>query len=308
MTEASMSALARKVQAASFDSSAYPHLEDFKAHLVEMVVAALAQNGRDPKGEADAEGRMGDAAGALSAAPEGAMYYFFAGASPSDVMAVSLAPALLSALSQAMLGAGFVIAEEAVPSSALDAELASSFILSLAPSIEAYMRGAFPAAAKAKLHYLASESDLDDALKLFAAEAVFSIGVGLKSEEGHFPSMLAFHFPVEYLEKLGLLSQARGKRAGGANTKWRSDMLANVKKTPVDITVVMEKYVSSLSELARLEVGQIIPLEADAHHSLDLILDTASGPVRLGKGRLGTYQKKKAVKLMTDLRPEYSIG
>lgn len=307
MTEASMSALARKVQAARFDSSAYPHLEDFKAHLVEMTVAALAQTGRDPKGEAGAEARMGGAAGALSAAPEGAAHYFFAGASEADVMAVSLAPALLSALSQAMLGAGFAISGETEPSSALDAELASSFMLSLAPSIEAYMRDRFSTAAGAKLHYLASESDLDDALKLFAAEAVFSVSIDLKSGEDSFPSMLAFHFPVEYLEKLGLLSQTRAKRAGGADTKWRSDMLANVRKTPVDITVVMERYVSSLSDLAKLEVGQVIPLEAGAHQSLDLILNTASGPVSLGKGRLGAYQKKKAVKLITDLEPQYSI-
>ncbi len=99
--------------------------------------------------------------------------------------------------------------------------------------------------------------------------------------------------PVEtVLRRSGII------RAQGESENWSRHMRKVVSRTQVRITAVIDHCQMDVAELARLEVGALFPLSDVTLN--DVVLELmAAGEVRaVGRGRLGTYKRHKAVKLI----------
>jgi len=99
--------------------------------------------------------------------------------------------------------------------------------------------------------------------------------------------------PVEtVLRRSGIL------RAQGDSENWSRHMRKVVNRTRVRITAVIDRCQMDVAELARLEVGALFPLTDVTLDDVVLELK-AAGEVRIvGRGRLGTYKRNKAIRLI----------
>lgn len=294
-----MSVIAQKIKSARFNVDAYPHLQNLIAYIDEAAASAIASACRVSELERLVDAQMSDAGGDA----ENGVCYFFTSADEKDVMIAALSPNFLMALSESMLGANFALAEEASPG-VLDINLAEAFIAGLAQSLNGWLAEHSSARVSERLNLNAVETDPKDIKKALPQGALFHVAVHIKPEPDKAVHALSFLFPVSLLENRGLMAQGRAQKPEAVNAEWRAKMTDHINASEINIDVIMDRYTALLSDVAALEIGQIVPLEGDAHKTLELYLSTETGPVMIGKGRLGAYKKKKAVKLTTSLGAE----
>lgn len=298
-----MSVVAQKIKSARFNVGAYPHLQNLIAHIDEAAASAIASTCRMSELERSIDVQMSDAGGDI----ENSVSYFLRSADGKDVAIAALSPRFLMALSESMLGANFAMPEEASPS-ALDINLGESFIGELANSLNGWLAEHSSARMKDRLTLSAVENDPKDIRKALPQSAFFQVVVHIKPEPEKAVYALSFLFPVSFLENRGLMAQGRAQKPEAVNAEWRAKMADHINASEIDIDVIMDRYTAFLSDVAMLEIGQVIPLDGEAHKTLELYLNTETGPVMIGKGRLGAYKKKKAVKLTTDLGAECAVA
>ncbi|MFQ5565195.1 MAG: FliM/FliN family flagellar motor switch protein [Paracoccaceae bacterium] len=122
-----------------------------------------------------------------------------------------------------------------------------------------------------------------------------SLDIGDDARDG------GFHFalPLSALEPVEIVLRRSGfLRAQGESENWRRHMRKVVGRTRVGITAVIDRCRMQVAELSRLEVGALFPLTDVTLDDVVLELK-AKGEVRpIGRGRLGTYKRNKAVRLI----------
>ena len=292
-----MSVLAQKIKGANFQPEAYPRLKDLMKGFCEIAAAALEASYGQEDLILKAEGeRIEGFDGA------GDIVYCFNSVDGGDQAALTFPAPFLKALSEASLGGAFDISEQAASPSALEQSLGQPFAVEALGAASALLAPS-GAAARANFRFIATETDPKALGKLFQGGAWFKIDIHIHTEGKEPARIISCFFPFDYLERQGLLKQSPDKSAATIDAEWRGKMLKHIHASEIDIDVIMDRYTALLSDLADLEIGQVVPLEGDAHKTLSLYLNAKDGPVPLGKGRLGTYKKKKAVKLTTDLTP-----
>lgn len=290
-----MSLLAQKIKGANFQPEAYPRLKELMKGFGEIVAAALEASYGQEDLDLKAEGeRVEGFDGA------GGVVYCFTSADGGAPAALMFPAPFLKALSEASLGGAFDLKEQAATPSALEQSLGEPFAVEALGAASSLLGAA---GKRASFRLIATETDPKALAKLFQGEAYFKIDIRLHTEGRDPADAMSCLFPMEYLERHGLLKQNPEKSAAAVDAEWRAKMLKHIHASEIDIDVIMDRYTTLLSDLANLEIGQVVPLEGDAHKTLSLYLTTKDGPTPLGKGRLGTYKKKKAVKLTTDLAP-----
>ncbi len=110
-----------------------------------------------------------------------------------------------------------------------------------------------------------------------------------------------FHLalPLSVLESVEIVLRHSGfLRSEGESENWSRHMRKVVGRTQVKVTAVLDRCQMHVAELARLKVGALFPL-TDVTLD-DVVLEMkAAGEVRaVGRGRLGTYKRNKAVRLI----------
>ena len=295
------SALAKKVKCASFDVTIYPHLERLAGFLSKTCAAALATAAKTDVKPKDPKIKMQDAQLILSGLPEQTVYYWFGEQHCENAMLVSLSPSFVSGLSEALLGNEFVLNDDASPSP-LDSEMAQLFVLELAEKVNVCLAECLGDAQAGGLAYKSVCSVQEKILKNLQTSALFSVGVDFKFPDSELISALAFYFPIEFLEHKGMLAQSsKAAISLGEYTQWYADMLSNINNTEVDLPIVIGEYKMTLSDLSKLKVEQLIPLEENAHNAMNVTLKTKNTSLTLCQGRLGTYKKNKAVKIVSEV-------
>ncbi len=110
-----------------------------------------------------------------------------------------------------------------------------------------------------------------------------------------------FHLalPLSALEPVETVLRHSGIiRAQGESENWTRHMRNVVNRTRVKITAVIDRCQMNVAELARLEVGGLFPLDDVTLDDVVLEME-AAGEVRpVGRGRLGTFKRNKAIKLI----------
>lgn len=304
MTAADASVLSKKIKGSVFNVSAFPLLDDLARASAKSFADLLLDM-------ADCEVSLSEPVAAMKAGPEEAAasldswaaFCLCAGREDPNAL-VALSPKFIAALSEAMLGGAFALPEETARLSTIDIELARPFVIELIERLNAYLEQTVEKARYANINFSHASDSVEDAISEMRSDALFSIGIGLEADEGAGETLCFIQLPASYVEMSGLLCQARQSSLdNGANEEWRAMMQSNVFAMSVDLPVVIGKYIASLSELSRLEVGQVIPLEDDACQVLDITLKTDEGPLLLGKGRLGAFKNHKAIKVTTEIVP-----
>jgi flagellar motor switch protein FliM len=110
-----------------------------------------------------------------------------------------------------------------------------------------------------------------------------------------------FHlaFPLSALEPVEIVLRHSGiLRAQGESENWSRHMRKVVNRTQVRITAVIDRCQMDVAELARLEVGALLPLSDVTLDDVVLELKAAGEVRTVGRGRLGAYKRNKAVKLI----------
>lgn len=242
--------------------------------------------------------------GALSELPKGCAFYSPAGANDNDGILITLAPGLAVSLSECILGAKFSLAAGEENPTGLDQEIVRSFIEDLRPLLNDHLLESSSGHHGGYLKSIRACATGRDNFQDAQPSAIFSVSIDFQIGEKTSAAQMVYHFPVEFLERRGLLEQDRKKNAiVNEKSRWQAAMLSNVENTEIELSIVLDKYKTTLSDLSRLEVGHMVPLDGDALHSLDITMRTGSGILTLGKGRLGTFKKFKAVKIISDLGP-----
>jgi flagellar motor switch protein FliM len=122
-----------------------------------------------------------------------------------------------------------------------------------------------------------------------------SLDIGDDARGGGFHLAL----PLSALESVEAVLRHSGiLRAQGESENWSRHMRKVISRTQVRITAVIDRCQMDVAELSRLSVGALLPLSDVTLN--DVVLEmTAAGEVRaVGRGRLGTYKRNKAVKLI----------
>lgn len=293
-----MSVMAQKIKGASFQADAYPRLKDLMQGLCEIVSAALDASFGQEDVELHAEGERID----YFDAGQGVVYCF-SSIEASEHAALIFPASFLKALSEASLGGEFELDENATAPSTLEQSLGEPFATEALAAASSLLISPSAEFQKVNFRFTGVESDPKALGKMFSGQSFFKVSVSLREDGKAGANVVSCLFPYEFLEQQGLLKQGAEKSAANVNAEWRTKMLKHIHAAEIEIDVIMDQYMTPVSELANLEIGQVVPLEGDAHKTLSLYLNTKDGPVPLGKGRLGTFKKKKAVKLTTKLDP-----
>lgn len=292
--------LAKKVKSASFDISLYPHFEGLSGFIGKKSAALLSASARIAALPRDPAASMETLQKTQDALPENVAAYWYGDGADGHALLICLSPKFLAALSEALLGGAFVEPEEAPAPTALDTELAQVFVNAMVKDIDVRLLEALSPSNSGALTLTRSTITRKSIFKDVLVSAFFKLDITFKFENEDFQSAMALYFPVEYLERRGLLAQIRKSALGtNTNTKWHADMLENVRHLEIELPVMIGNYKMTLSDLSRLEVGQFIPLEEGAHNALDVTLKTDKGVVTICQGQLGTFKKNKAAKVVS---------
>ncbi len=110
-----------------------------------------------------------------------------------------------------------------------------------------------------------------------------------------------FHLalPLSALEPVEAVLRRSGiLRAQGESDNWSRHMRKVVSRTQVGITAVIDRCQMDVAELSRLEVGALFPLSDVTLNDVVLELKAAGEVRTVGRGRLGTYKRNKAIRLI----------
>ncbi|MHA7872865.1 MAG: FliM/FliN family flagellar motor switch protein [Hyphococcus sp.] len=296
------SALLKKVKAATFDMAAYPMLQSLAEFMAKAAALRLSDAAKSTVQSLAPAASMESFDATRAAVPENTIGYWFNDGETQDAALIAMTPQFASAISETLLGGAFALDEEGGAPTALDAELGQIFAGQIVDDLNMHLVGALE---DSRAGALALNRTATSPKAMFDEEAdgaVLRLAFGFKLEDAETPAAVTLCFPADYLEKKGLLATAKkAQLIPSEKTKWYETMLENIHHTEIELPVILATHRMTLSDLSRLKVDQMIPLEDEAHNNLDIILKTDSKTLTLGKARLGKVKKQKAAKLTTDV-------
>lgn len=124
-----------------------------------------------------------------------------------------------------------------------------------------------------------------------------SLDIGEAARSGDFE----MYFPYSTLDRVAARIRANARVApDAASDAWAGHMLNVVLQTELDLMPVLQAAKFTVAELARLEVGSILPLEAGAQNNIDLRLELAEKSLQIARAKLGAFKGSKALKLIDE--------
>ncbi len=153
-------------------------------------------------------------------------------------------------------------------------------------------------------------------VKIGASEEPAS-DIDIETEEGGMPSEgetdsglndLAFKIilPQNVLQHLmsKLTSDAAGAVKKG-DSPWSKHMYQSLETAKVPVRAIIESCTMTVADCTRLEIGEIIELPGVSLQSIGLETEMTDGSVNIATAALGIYKSNRAVKLTSDLDPEF---
>lgn len=293
------SVLLKKIQSAHFDILSYPNLEEFALCLGAEFVAKVN----------DQIGEMIEVSGAKFSAFSGQRSFealeethmLFMAKSPRDTCAIFISVSfnLGGAIAEAMFGGDFTFDGAANAATSVDAAILTNMLDETLVRLGGY---SFPKGGENRAHATARVAPMSFAAKDVTAcgkQTFCNASIDMMCGDAVAENAISFHFPMGYLESLGLLEKGRKPDLPGDDVShWRHELTANVASSEIELDIILGAYDAKLSELASLKVGEVIPLSSSTDKVSNIVLRTASGAQQIGAGRLGAYKTNKAVKLM----------
>lgn len=303
MPNATMSALIRKREAPKPAPGAeFAPLLKVLGKMGEGVFADLLQ------GEVAAKVR---AAGArrlislLADAPDPGVYCWLTDDTAAATLLAQPSNAFAALLMERLLGGALAAPAGEAPFSTLAFDMAGSFIDVMTPALNAALAKFAPDIGEEALggrRMLQSPAiamaEIED---LEVAAFAFDLEIG----GGALPNAVQLYFARGFLERLGV-----GAEGAVAETppEWSDGLKRNLLTAEIPLRAVADRIASTVGDLSRLEVGQIVALSPDALADVEIVATTNKGPTLVARARLGGLNGKKAVKLTTEVDADFVAG
>lgn len=301
MSETHATLLAKKIERSSIDTSIYPHLTDLTDRIIKLTSSELSRATQTSVATIAGGKSMSDGKGIIDGMRTGTAYYWIANEVGEEVVLVTLDQKLVSSLSECLLGAGFSIPPDDTKVEALDIEVARLFIKDIAPVLGVCTFRNPSEVGNAQFHISRAIDTPREAIKSKYISMLYTISLVIKIADAEYRDLMAIHFPVEILERNGFL-EIEIQAQGDDMSQWSLDMHRNIMSREIDLPIILMKMETTVGDLSRLEVNQIIPVEDDAQNALEISIETKSGLIGLGTGRLGVLKENKAVKVSSELK------
>lgn len=115
-----------------------------------------------------------------------------------------------------------------------------------------------------------------------------------------------FVVPVSALEAIKRdLTAAQGAVSEQMRGAWSEHMLNEVLEMHLPVSGVVRLGDFTVGEVGRFAHGDVIELPPDALEKIELLTRVASGPVTIATGKLGSIDRRKAVRLTGDIDPAF---
>lgn len=263
------------------------------------------------QGEVEARPRAGGSrklASHLAGAPDPGVYYWCYDEDGAPALLVQVSHRFAAMLTERLLGGPLKAPEGETPPSALAFDMAGALVDVLAPALNALV---------VKLSPGASEETFGGKRGLVSPPLVMaeieelemaSIVVDLEIDGATLSAATTLLFARNLLERLGLVESGEAPALPTAPPGWGEDWKRNLMTAEIPLSAVAARLPSTVGDLSRLEVGQVIPLGAEALADLDLVAETVKGAAVVARGRLGAWRGRKAVKLTTPVDQAFVEG
>lgn len=309
MSDAKSSVLMRKISAAGPKADAFPDLAKLAVAAARTAETAISQL-LDAELVMQATGRIAPLHDIIAEKPDSGFYYWLTNEGRTHAALIDIAPSFASAVTERLLGGALDLAAENAKPSALDFGMAESVVDILMPALRALMLKSAPETPATPFAAKRGARLKKEVLKERELTPFYAIAMKVSVEGGDAVDAFTLCLPSAYLDEAGLMRRARSTPAQSKkmNEAWTELLRQNVLKTEIDLSVVLDRIVTNVGELSRLKVGQVLELHPSALKNLDIAAATDVGPVSIARGRLGSYQTHKAVKLTTGISLDFLRG
>lgn len=121
-----------------------------------------------------------------------------------------------------------------------------------------------------------------------------AMDIGEAARSGNFDLII----PLSSLDSMKSRVQKNSSVQSANGDAWAEHMINVVLDTEMELYPVLQSSLFSVAELSRLEIGQVLPLDEDAHQQMKIMLDGQAAPISIANGRLGAFKSHKALKLI----------
>jgi flagellar motor switch protein FliM len=304
MPNATMSALIRKREA----PKPQPGLE-YAALLKHVSKAAQIVFSDLLQGEVEAKARAGGSrrlVSLLAGAPDPGVYYWVTDEEGAPSLLLTMSGAFAAVLTERLLGGPLRAPEGEAVASRLEFEMAGSLVDVMVPALNGVVAKVAPGAPDealgGKRGLVSPAAVMNEIEELEMAVIAFDLEIGGAVAASAVQAL----FTRSFLERQGLIEQEAG--ASEAGPEWTGGLKRNLLVAEIPLSAIVARIPSTVGDLSRLEIGQFLEIEDDALGGLDLVAATEKGPAIVARGRLGAFMTKKAVKLTTEVDPEFIAG
>ncbi|MEL6317373.1 MAG: FliM/FliN family flagellar motor switch protein [Pseudomonadota bacterium] len=123
-----------------------------------------------------------------------------------------------------------------------------------------------------------------------------SLDIGEAARSGNFELVI----PLAALDAMKASIGKSTKVSDDGKDAWADHMFDVVMQTEIELTPVLQTTQFSVAQLSKLEIGQVLPLEPEAHKNVTLNVSMGDDTHMLATGRLGALKGMKALKLTSD--------
>ncbi|MEM8935948.1 MAG: FliM/FliN family flagellar motor switch protein [Pseudomonadota bacterium] len=306
MANTDQSVLAQKVKSSTVSTDGFPEL----TNLGSAVAKAVGECGSATLGASGLGGvgslHINQIRSALSNAPEFSAYTWLSCGMDCDGALIYLDPVFVSVLTQRMLGGPLAAVDGDVSLTPLNIQIANKFVDALIAPLNQELQKKTGPVDDLILRRTRNANNPELALGEIETMSIIEIRVDLTMDDLSMKGALTMCFPVSYAERAGFMTKRATGKTVAKDPFWSQKLNDNVRQAPIDIDVVLDQFEKSVGDLSRMEVGQILSVEPGAAQALRLYATTCDGPSIVALGRLGAYKTLKAVKLTTDVDPNFS--
>lgn len=308
MSGAKNSVLAQKIERAKRAAPASTDLGDFAVALGKTVSEAFGELlSNEVETSIDCgQARLPDAV--ISSARDG-IYYWVVGERGGLGALTTINPGFAAIVGERLLGGDLAQPNEDAAPTLLDHQMGGLLVDALIRAVNRTLAKRARKGAKAEaLTGKRGARSPSEALADLDPIETQCLTINLKLGDIEVRGAIRAYFTHAYLDNCGLGGGAETEPQAGADKGWPRRLRNNILYTPLPVSATLGRISTNVGALSRLQIGQVLELEADAINSLEISAPTDSGPALIARARLGSIQSKKAVKLTTPIDPEFIRG
>lgn len=304
MKNAALSALVRKREAPKPAPGAdYAPLLKVLTKFSQPALCELLRADAEVKARAAGSRRL---AAQLAGAADPGVYYWLTDESGAPALLISVASSFAAALTERLLGGPLKLQDASDKIGALEFEMAGSLVDLLTPAVNAALFKLSPSCGdelfggkkglRLPAHVIVDREEME----------VVGVSLDIEAEGASMNGFVQLYFARGVLEAHGLIAIEGGARP--ADTTWSAKMRRSLLTAEIPLTAIVDRIPSTVGDLSRLKVGQVIDIRDEALAGLELVATTVDGPATVAFGRLGAFHARKAVKLSGPIDPAFFSG